>query len=86
MKRVTQYLLERELTTLKERVARYYALDKIRRDFDQDGETILDKLIGAKKRTMAEYDLLHPQLEKTHSRIEEISSMLEHAKWRDEKN
>lgn len=69
------FLLNRELQELEYQKARFHALIDYKAQLDRR-ESILDKMISAKRRTNSEYNLLSEKMPQIESRIEELQTIL----------
>lgn len=69
------FLLNKELQELEYQKTRFHALIDYKAQLDRR-ESVLDRMIGAKRRTNSEYDLLKEQKPKIQSRIEDIKDQL----------
>ena len=67
-----RFFLERELRENESKVARFHALVDYKAQLDRH-ESILEKMISAKRRTNSEYDLLRNQMPQIESRIVELT-------------
>jgi len=74
-----RFFLERELRENESKVARFHALIDYKARLDRR-ESILEKMISAKRRTNSEYDLLRNQMPQIESRIVELTDEL-HSDW-----
>ena len=70
-----RFFLERELRENESKVVRFHALVDYKAQLDRH-ESILEKMINAKRRTNSEYDLLRDKIPQIESRIEEIEDIL----------
>ena len=70
-----RFLVERELRECKSKMARFHVLVDYKAQLDRH-ESILEKMISAKRRTNSEYDLLRNQIPQIESRIIELSDKL----------
>lgn len=69
------FLLNRELDELEYQKTRFHALIDYKAQLDRR-ESVLDRMIGAKRRTNSEYNLLRDKIPQIESRIEEIEDIL----------
>lgn len=69
------FLLNKELQELEYQKARFNALIDYKEKLDRR-ESILDRMIGAKRRTNSEYNLLRDKIPQIESRIEELEDIL----------
>jgi len=69
------FLLNRELQQLEYQKARFHALIDYKAKLDRR-ESVLDKIISAKRRTDSEYNLLRDKIPQIESRIEELTDKL----------
>ena len=75
MNLIKRYFLERELREHESSVVRFHVLVDYKAQLDRH-ESILEKMISAKRRTNSEYDLLSQQIPKIESRIVELTDKL----------
>lgn len=70
-----RFLLNRELDELEYQKTRFHALIDYKAKLDRR-ESILDRMIGAKRHTNSEYNLLRDKIPQIESRIEELKDAL----------
>jgi len=70
-----RFLLNRELQELEYQKTRFHVLIDYKAQLDRR-ESILDKMVGAKRRTNSEYNLLRDKIPQIESRIEELEDIL----------
>ena len=69
------FLLNRELDELEYQKMRFHALVDYKAQLDRR-ESILERIIGAKRRTDSEYYYLRDRIPQIESRIEELKDIL----------
>ena len=70
-----RFLLNKELQKLEYQKTRFHALIDYKARLDRH-ESVLDRMISAKRRTNSEYNLLRDGIPQIESRIEEIEDVL----------